>query len=312
MRIRAAADLYLADLEGRRVSGSLARQARHSLNRLVSHLSEGRVRELSAVDPGCLAGFARTLREAASRRGSPLSVTSQAIYLQRLRSFFRFLEQRGLVLRSAATDLRVPTCSTLPRSILTERQARRLMDAPAASTRVGLRDRAILETFYGTALRRGECCRLDVSDLDFGEGTLLVRDGKGHKDRLLPLPGRAAAALRVYLSEVRTQLVRDPTEPALFLTAWWGQRLSDVSLALLVRRYASLAGIEGLHPHALRHTCATHLLKGGADVRHVQAILGHKKLDTTALYTRVVIDDLREVLARAHPRERRRRRRQTR
>jgi integrase/recombinase XerD len=95
----------------------------------------------------------------------------------------------------------------------------------------------------------------------------------------------------------------NPHEPALFLTAWWGKRLSDVSLSFLLRRHAAAAGIARVHPHALRHACATHLLKGGADVRHVQAILGHKKLETTALYTRVVIEDLHQVLAQSHPRE---------
>ena len=118
-----------------------------------------------------------------------------------------------------------------------------------------------------------------------------------------PVPGRAAAALAAYLMDVRPRLVRNPHEGALFLTAWRGRRLADVSLAFLLRRHARAAGLARVHLHALRHACATHLLKGGADVRHVQAILGHKKLVTTALYTRVVIDDLRAVVARVHPRE---------
>jgi site-specific recombinase XerD len=96
----------------------------------------------------------------------------------------------------------------------------------------------------------------------------------------------------------------NPQEPALFLTAWWGERLSEVSLSFLLRRHAKAASIGNVHPHALRHACATHLLKGGADVRHVQAILGHKKLETTGLYTLVVVEDLRKVLEHAHPRER--------
>lgn len=304
MRIRAAGRLYLDELHARRASASLVRQATRTLARLSSHLRERRVHELTAIDAAHLATFASSLREKPARHGGPLSATSQAIYLQRLRSFFAFLERRGLLLVNPAAELGVPTSSPLPRTILTERQARRLMDAPATRSRTSLRDRAILETFYGTGLRRGECARLDMSDLDIGQGTLLVRDGKGHQDRLVPVPGRAAAALRAYLHNVRPELVRDPREPALFLTAWWGHRLSEVSLTFLLRTHAAAAGIPRIHPHALRHTCATHLLRGGADIRHVQAILGHKKLDTTALYTRVVIEDLREVLARAHPRER--------
>lgn len=121
---------------------------------------------------------------------------------------------------------------------------------------------------------------------------------------MVPVPGRAAAALGVYLRDVRCRLVVNPHEPALFLTAWWGKRLSEGSVSFLLRRHAAVAGISKVHPHALRHACATHLLKGGADVRHVQAILGHKKLVTTALYTHVVIEDLRQVVSRTHPRER--------
>lgn len=304
MRIRAAARLYLDELQARRASASLVRQSRWTLARLSLHLSEKRIRELRQIEASHLARFAGALREKPARHGGALSAMSQAIYLQRVRSFFAFLERRGLLLWNPAAELTVPTSSPLPRTVLTEGQARRLMDAPPASSRTGLRDRAILETFYGTGLRRGECARLDVSDLDLGQGTLLVRDGKGHKDRMVPVPGRAAAALGAYLRDVRPALVRNPTEPALFLTSWWGQRLSEISIAVLVRRYGRAAGIAGVHPHVLRHACATHLLRGGADVRHVQAILGHKKLDTTALYTRVVIQDLRQVLAHAHPRER--------
>jgi integrase/recombinase XerD len=146
---------------------------------------------------------------------------------------------------------------------------------------------AILETLYGMGLRRGECARLDAAALDLAAGTLLVRDGKGRMDRMVPVPGRAAAALGLYLRDVRPHLVLNPHAGALFLTAWWGHRLSDVSIAFLLRRHPQVAGIGNVQPHALRHACATHMLKGGAVVRHVQALLGHKKLERTALYTRV-------------------------
>jgi len=244
------------------------------------------------------------LRDSKAPRGTPLSLSSQASYLQRVRSFFAFLARRGLLLRNPAADLVLPSASPLPRAAVSESEAARLMDAPRSDTKAGRRDRAILETLYGMGLRRGECARLYVSDVDLAAGTLLVRDGKGRKDRMVPVPGRAAAALAIYLRDVRPELVVDPGEGALFLTAWWGHRLSDVSLSFLLRRHAKAAGIAKAHPHALRHACATHLLRGGADVRHVQAILGHKKLETTGLYTRVVIEDLRQAVAAAHPRER--------
>ena len=304
MRTRAAARVYLDELRARRAAPSLERQAERCLARLVSHLSENGVRDLRSVEEAHLVSFAKVLRQSRTPRGTPLSLCSQGIYLERVRGFFGFVTRRGLLLRNPAEDLAVPKANPLPRLVLSPAQAARLMEAPKPHTKTGQRDRAIIETLYGTGVRRGECVRLDVSDLDLEERTLLVRDGKGRKDRLVPIPGRAAAALTTYLRDVRPELVRNPVERALFLTAWWGRRLSEVSLSFLLRGHARKAGLRGVHPHAIRHTCATHLLSGGADVRHVQLILGHKKLDTTALYTRVNIEDLRAVLARSHPRER--------
>jgi integrase/recombinase XerD len=294
----------MGELRARRVSSSLLAQSGRSLAGLVSHLREKRIRELRAIEERHLASYAQRLRASTTPRGTPLSLASQAIYLQRVRSFFGFLERRGLLLQNPAAQLALPTSSPLPRVILTERQAARLMEAPRADTNGGRRDRAILETLYGTAIRRGECIRLDVEDLDLRQRTLLVRNGKGGKDRLIPVPGRAAVALDSYSGDVRPQLACDPRERALFLTTWRGRRLGQGALDHLVRRHGRAVGLPKLHLHALRHTCATHLLRGGADVRHVQAILGHRNLNTTALYTRVVIEDLREVLARSHPRER--------
>jgi integrase/recombinase XerD len=294
----------MGELRARHVSPSLLAQSGRSLAGLVSHLREARVRELRAIEERHVASFAQRLRASTTPRGTPLSLASQAIYLQRVRSFFGVLERRGLLLVNPAAQLALPASSPLPRVILSERQAARLMEAPRPDTNAGRRDRAILETLYGTAIRRSECTRLDVEDLDLRQRTLLVRNGKGGKDRLVPIPGRAAVALDSYLADVRPQLVADPRERALFLTAWWGRRLSQSALDHLVRWHGRAAGLPKLHLHALRHTCATHLLRGGADVRHVQAILGHRNLKTTALYTRVVIEDLYEVLARSHPRER--------
>jgi integrase/recombinase XerD len=293
------------ELQARHVSASLLLQAQRSLGRFASHLKENGVRDLRGVREAHLASFARRLRESKTPRGTPLSAASQGHYLQRVKSCMASLARQGLLLVNPAADLVLPSSSRLPRTVLGVRQAERLMETPAAHTKTGKRDRAILETLYGTGIRRGECARLDVSDLDLRARTLLVRNGKGGKDRMVPVTGRAAIALGVYLRDVRPELIVEPNEPALFLTAWWGHRLSDVSITFLLRRHAQAAGIANVHPHALRHTCATHLLKGGADVRHVQALLGHKKLETTAIYTRVVIEDLREVLERAHPREQR-------
>ncbi len=216
-----------------------------------------------------------------------------------MRRYFSFLASHAYLLRDPAAAIRLPKVRRLPRGVLTERQARRLMAAPFAGSRIGKRDRAILELLYGTGIRLGEAARADVSDLDLRERLLLVRSGKGKKDRVVPVAGRAAVALDAYLIEARAELAKR-MDAALFLSRHGG-RLSIVGLRAVVQRHGRAIGVD-VSPHALRHTCATHLLRGGADIRHVQELLGHRSLVTTALYTRVAIGDLRQVLARAHPR----------
>jgi integrase/recombinase XerD len=199
--------------------------------------------------------------------------------------------------------LDLPRVRRLPRVVLSERDAERLVTMPWPSTALGKRDRAILELLYGTGIRVGECERLDLTDLDLEARTLLIRDGKGRKDRIVPITERAAIALDFYLRESRPVLLRRTSPPALFI-ARGARRLQRQSIEKLVRVHAAAAQIEQrLSPHALRHACATHLIRGGADIRHVQALLGHRNLNTTARYAHVAIKDLRAVIERVHPRE---------
>jgi site-specific recombinase XerD len=183
---------------------------------------------------------------------------------------------------------------------------------PSPFTLRGKRNRAILELLYGTGIRVSECERLDVRDLDLAQGVLFIRNGKGKKDRVVPVVGRAADALDRYLREARPELLRDPREPALFLTRR-GTRVTVKNIQYLVRMNARSADIPvPVTPHGLRHGCATHLLQRGADVRHVQKLLGHASLDTTAIYTHVAPQDLAQAIEKAHPREKAWRRRKAR
>lgn len=179
----------------------------------------------------------------------------------------------------------------------------RLVEMPFRGTANGTRNRAILEMLYGTGVRLSECCRIDLTDVDLGQGLLLVRDGKGRKDRVVPLAGRAAFMLDNYLREARPELMQSPRENALFLNRY-GTRIGKTMIDYVVHRSAKAAGIKGaVSPHILRHSFATHLLQRGAHLREVQELLGHKSLESTAVYTRVFINDLRAVLDRAHPRK---------
>ena len=205
------------------------------------------------------------------------------------------------MLTNPAAALPRPRVEARPRAGLTLAQATRLMAAPWPGAPIGVRDRAILELLYGTGLRLGEAVRADVTDIDLARGVLLVRGGKGRVDRVVPLGGRAAAALDRYLCERRPALDTGASG-ALFLTRDGG-RLGAAVMRVRIQVAARRLALR-LTPHGLRHACATHPLRGGADVRHAQALLGHRRLTTTALYTRVAITDLSPVVARCHPRER--------
>lgn len=292
---------YLARLKAHHYSEACLDQNRLVLGRLAEYLARRGRTGVHSIREQDLVAFVRVLAHLRNRQGVPLALTSLNSYTRVLRSFFAFLETSGVLLENPAVDLPLPSINTLPKAVLSVRQARQLMQAPDAVTPHGLRDRAILETFYGTAIRLSECYRLDLDDLDLSRGLLMVRQGKGRKDRLVPLTRLAITALGSYLA-CRPSFLRHPGERALFL-ARGGRRLSRVSISLLIREYGHTIGAR-VSPHGLRHACATHLIKGGADVRHVQKLLGHRDLRTTAIYTRVDVSDLRQVLAKAHPRER--------
>jgi site-specific recombinase XerD len=172
-------------------------------------------------------------------------------------------------------------------------------------TTLGQRDRALVEVLYGTAIRLSECIRLDVSDVDLQNGELMVRDGKGKKDRRLPIPRQTLEAMSQYASESRPYLIHDPKEPAFFLSRE-GNRISRSLLEARIHDIGLAVGIGDLHPHALRHACATHLLERRVDIRYIQELLGHNHIQTTAGYLKVDVRDLKEVFARAHPRQKRR------
>jgi len=302
-------DSFLEDLQARNYALSTIRTNRLVLSLLFAYLRAHRIRDLRAVDEAHLMAFARHLPSHETKFRAPMAPATQALYLGIVRGFFAWLDARNLILRDPATELELPKAKRLPRGVLSEAQARRLMSAPNPWTPWGLRDRAILETLYGTGVRLRECLSLRLSDLDFAERTLLVRNGKGRKDRVVPVPGRAAAAIDAYLRDGRPRLLRDPRVVELFVS-FRGKPLSQTALGIALRGYGRAVKIPWpVSPHVLRHTCATHLLQGGADIRHVQVLLGHKNLDTTAIYTRVAVKDLRKVMETRHPRNQRDRKR---
>jgi integrase/recombinase XerD len=247
--------------------------------------------------------------------GRPYSAGFQANRFSALKSFFSFLTRRLLVLRDPMAGLERPRLETrLPRTILTPREARRIIEAPRARTPVELRDRAILETLYATGIRASELIQLSPFDVDTEERTLRVVRGKGGKDRNVPLTPPAATAIENYFTKSRPQLLATtrtgsgvyPAKASkrLFVSPRGGV-LYRATLDKIIHRWTRQSGVKKrVTAHTFRHSVATHLLKHGADIRHIQALLGHEGLTTTERYTHVEISDLQAVVRRAHPRGR--------
>jgi integrase/recombinase XerD len=266
---------------------------------------EARGLALARVKSADLLAYQSDLVAARRPDGRPYSADHQMQHVTVLRSFYSFMVKRGHLLTNPTGLLEYPRVENrLPRSILSKDEARRILEAPDSRTPLGLRDRAILETFYATAVRAGELSNLELDDVDTEDRLLRVVLGKGRKDRNVPLTRAAASAIEEYLLRGRPRMRGARTSPLLFL-AQRGGRIGNDALNDLVRVWAERAGIEKHGTcHTFRHSAATHLLKGGADIRHIQQLLGHASLSTTERYTRVEISDLKEVIRRAHPRGR--------
>jgi integrase/recombinase XerD len=237
--------------------------------------------------------------------GAPYSSGNLAHRIGAVKALYHFLFRAGYLLTDPSAVLEYPRREErLPRGILTRDETRKLVEAPDTSTPLGLRDRAILETFYATGIRASELADLKSADVDTEDRLLRVVLGKGKKDRNVPLTRAAAEAIEAYLERGRPHIQGATKTPRLFL-ARRGGRMHDALLNDLVQAAVRKAGIEKHATcHTLRHSVATHLLKGGADIRHIQALLGHSSLSTTERYTHVEISDLSRVLRRAHPRGR--------
>jgi integrase/recombinase XerD len=276
---------------------------RRDLGRYVRFLRTRGIDDATRADEGTVAAFVAHLRSVPGADGGPYRPSSVARGVAPVRGLHRFLLREGDTAVNPSEGVPRPKVpKTLPRP-LSVREVERILSAPPDGDPAGIRDRAILETMYGAGLRISEAVGLDVDDVDLDEGSVRVL-GKGSKERIVPLGRFAAASLRAYLTRVRPALAGRTSGPALFLNLRGG-RLTRQGAAGILRRAAVRAGLrKRVTPHTLRHSFATHLLEGGADVRVVQELLGHASLATTQIYTLVTGDRLREEYFAAHPRAR--------
>lgn len=233
--------------------------------------------------------------------GEPLTSSSQNHYTVSVRQFFKWLTQQNHLLYNPASELIVPKqAPTLP-VVLTEEEIDALLQQPDLNTPYGIRDRVILELFYSCGMRRSELCGLKVHDLSVSRRTVHIRQGKGGKERLIPVGERAMRWLTRYLNEVRNELLMDVQEQSLFLSDY-GEPFADSKLGDRIKRYMKNAGITAPGScHLLRHAMATHMLENGAEMRFIQAMLGHSDYRSTQMYTHVSIRKLQEIHAATHP-----------
>ena len=275
---------------------------RRDLRRYVSHLAAREVLSLAEVTEADVTAFLLALREG-DQDHPPLAAGSAARAVIAVRGLHRFAVREGMTATDPSRDVRPPTLPRrLPKAIPVESVEALIEAAGAPGTPLATRDRALLELLYGSGARISEAVGLDVDDVDLTDGAARLL-GKGAKERIVPLGSFARAAVEAYLVRARPALVaKGRGTPALFLNARGG-RLSRQSAWTVLVGVADRAGLTvDVSPHTLRHSFATHLLDGGADVRVVQELLGHASVTTTQAYTLVTVDRLREVYAAAHPR----------
>lgn len=300
---------FLAWTAARQYSAMTVKARRIELGYFIDWCEERSIRRPDEVTRGILERYRQhvyTYRRKTD--GAPLSHQTQAKRLISVRAFFQWLARQHHLLYNPASELELPKQQQrLPRHILSVAEVEQVLNACDTSELLGLRDRAMLETLYSTGMRRVELTNLRADDLDLNRGTVFVRQGKGAKDRVVPIGERACLWIERYLFQVRPDLVDVDDDGTLFL-AKHGEGMQAKQLSVIVRNAIGRANLERFadtHPnaacHLLRHACATHMLENGADIRYIQALLGHADLSTTEVYTRVSIQQLKAVHEKTHP-----------
>ncbi len=276
---------------------------RYSLGRFIAWAQDRGVESIGDVTPEVVEAYRRSLFHARNPRTErPLRFATQASYLTALKHWFGWLAEQGWLAGADPTEkLQLPKAERrLPAAYLSLNEVETLLGIVDLSTPSGIRDRSMLETLYATGMRRAELIALNLDDIDRDLALAVIRQGKGRKDRVVPLGRRALGWLEKYLADARPALLHDASD-AIYLTTR-GNRFHPGNLTALVRSYLDAAGIARRGScHMLRHTAATLMLEGGADLRSIQTLLGHESLNTTQIYTHITIQRLREVHDKTHP-----------
>jgi site-specific recombinase XerD len=280
----------------------------HHLRLFMEFLEESGKNAVTDINEGDIRDFIASFQRKESKRGTPYSPATVLRVVSSLRHFFRFLYRHDYILANPMEEYETPALDAEARKeIFTREEMARFLDAIDISASNGLRNRAIFELMYSSGLRISEVVKLDLADVDLNERILLVRQGKGGKDRFVPFSEVAAAFIMKNIETDRKRYIkraRSGDENALFLGAQ-GRMKAYMTRTVIFRKILADSGItrKKLSPHSIRHSCATHLLEAGADVRYVQELLGHECIETTVKYTHLMIESLKRVYKTYHPRE---------
>ncbi len=268
------------------------------LNRFIEYLQQNEIDKIDDITTETIELYRVEIHKALN------GVAYQNSILSVVRQFTRYLYKHNHIVSDPGKEIeyaKIP--KTLPKSILTPKEAKKIIHAPDVRTITGYRDRTILEILYSSGIRKDEVNHLTIRGVDYNDGYLMIENGKGGKDRIVPIGRIACRYLENYIKSVRPELLIDKGVEHLFLSLR-GRQLSKNIVWDLVKKYAKKARIKkNVHPHTFRHTCATGMLKNKADLNTIRKILGHASLNTTQIYTHLTINDLKDVHKRCHPRE---------
>jgi integrase/recombinase XerD len=265
--------------------------------------NETETQSVEDINPNNLFKYQHFVHNRRLKSGKSISISSIHTKLVSIRSFLQFLYMNRKINFKPDLIIRLPVKrQPLPKNILSEKQIERLLSEPDVSKLLGLRNKAIIELLYASGIRNMELRNLTINDINLDQMQITIRRGKNRKDRVIPMGEIAADWIDKYINSARYQLFSSSSENILFLSKS-GKKITRANLIWIISKYSHRAGLAvPVTPHTLRHTCATHMLKNGADIRYIQEILGHASVATTQIYTRVIITDLQRVFRETHPR----------
>jgi len=303
MRIKAVIPAYLNRLKLLGCSYYTIRAAKYGLARFVRFAEQEQVVQIEDLNQEIIAEYQQELYFCLTAKGKPLTLRSQSQLLSNVKGFTRFLKEQDYLIHDPGQAIRLPRKPRrLPKVILSEKEVKKLLTAPDIKTDRGYRNRIVLEILYDTAIRRAEVANIRLADLDLAAGYILIH-GKGDKQRVVPVSARVCELVQNYILMVRAKFINGE-DPGYLIVNRWGRQMNANGIWAVVKRCVTLSGIKkNITTHTFRHTCATHMLKNGAPVRHLQEMLGHESLESTQIYTHVTINDLKQIHAKYHPSE---------